>query len=71
VKREEPSTESPRVSRAGNVVYRKPIAAVSGRPSPPDRGLPTAGVRPVPATGAVPSSFLGVGLFGNAAQSGW
>ncbi len=32
---------------------------------------PIAGVRPFLATGALPSSFLGVGLFENAAQSGW
>lgn len=33
--------------------------------------LPKAGVRPVRSSDAVASSFLGVGLFGNAAQSGW
>ena len=33
--------------------------------------LPMAGVRPLQASGAVAKSVLGVGLFGNAAQSGW
>ncbi len=33
--------------------------------------FPIAGVRPLLATVASPQSVLGVGLFGNAAQSGW
>ena len=33
--------------------------------------FPIAGVRPLLATGVSPLSVLGVGLFGNAAQSGW
>ena len=33
--------------------------------------LPRAGVRPLAGRVAAPSSRLGVGLFGNAAPSGW
>ena len=33
--------------------------------------LPTAGVRPLEATVFVSPVYLGVGLFENAAQSGW
>lgn len=33
--------------------------------------LPEDGVRPVAAPGAPGRGLLGVGLFGNAAQSGW
>ena len=33
--------------------------------------FPIAGVRPLLARGDFPLSVLGVGLFGNAAQSGW
>ena len=33
--------------------------------------FPIAGVRPLLAVVASPLSVLGVGLFGNAAQSGW
>ena len=33
--------------------------------------FPIAGVRPLLATVASPLCVLGVGLFGNAAQSGW
>ena len=33
--------------------------------------LPMAGVRPLPAPDAVTKSVLGVGLFVNAALSGW
>ena len=72
MKREEPSTESPSVSLTGNVVYRKAdCCRVAVAQVLLIVAMPRAGVRPFTATGTVASNFLGVGLLGNAAQSGW
>ena len=71
MKREEPSAESPRV--CGREMWRTG-SRLSSRSDVEVLlivALPKAGVRPVRSSDAVASNFLGVGLFENAAQSGW
>ena len=71
MKREEPSTESPVCEAAGPVVFRTASGVLSRVRVLLIGAFPIAGVRPLLARGGVPLVVLGVGLFGNAAQSGW
>ena len=71
MKREEPSTESRSLALQGTVVFRTSTAAVSGAQVLLIGASPRVGVRPLLALDAVVLNVLGVGLFENAAQSGW
>jgi len=71
VKREEPSTESPSVMLAGPVVCGTPPVAHVGTEVLLIEASPRVGVRPLQVFGCAAASVSGVGLFGNAALSGW
>ena len=71
MKREEPSTESLAIEVLGTVVFRTAYGAEFDVRVLLIGAFPIAGVRPLLASDSFPLSVLGVGLFGNAAQSGW
>ena len=62
---------NPLPSAAGTVVFGTSTAWTGDCPSPPDRGFTQSGCQASTATAVLALGVLGVGLFGNAAQSGW
>jgi hypothetical protein len=52
-------------------VFRSSIVVGVERPSPPDRGFTHSGCQASTALRPAAFGVLGVGLFGNAALSGW
>ncbi|KAK2139303.1 hypothetical protein NP493_6459g00012 [Ridgeia piscesae] len=66
-----PAPNPPPRRTAGTVVYRTAFGARRERPSPPDRGFTQRGCQACTALASASLCVLGVGLFGNAAQSGW
>ena len=66
-----PAPNPPPQRTAGTVVYRTAFGARRERPSPPDRGFTQRGCQACTALASASLCVLGVGLFGNAAQSGW
>ena len=65
-----PAPNPPPRRTAGTVVYRTAFGARRERPSPPDRGFTQRGCQACTALASASLCVLGVGLFGNAAQSG-
>lgn len=66
-----PAPNPPPQRTVGTVVYRTAFGARRERPSPPDRGFTQRGCQACTALASASLCVLGVGLFGNAAQSGW